>query len=361
MVMATAVSTGLVGDSLTVLDRSDPRVRSALWRIGWIVVTGSAGLGFALTVTLGALPLQACVAFALAMAAFVTADLGRRLLMANLRFWSLVVVDGVGLGVGLGFLGLVALSRELELTHLLLAVTLTQVTAVAIAVTMLPGHERGRPRSGWGAWRAVLGFGSWRAAQQFVRPTMLNAARWVVLVAAGAAAVGELEAARIFVAPAMLLVQGFGSYLFSSYAADRDQGARVLLGRADRAASVMLGSAVVVGAGAALLLPVLGDLVTAGRFDLNVAAVLGWACYAASCAAVLPYGSLAAVRGQQQLVFLVRVADSLLSLGLVAALVLLAGLDFGWTPWLLSAGSFAGGLWCRQVLLRPSAFAEARS
>jgi hypothetical protein len=123
----------------------------------------------------------------------------------------------------------------------------------------------------------------------------------------------------------------------------------------------MLGSAVVVGAGAALLLPVLGDLVTAGRFDLNVAAVLGWACYAASCAAVLPYGSLAAVRGQQQLVFLVRVADSLLSLGLVAALVLLAGLDFGWTPWLLSAGSFAGGLWCRQVLLRPSAFAEARS
>jgi len=351
MIMATAVSTGLVGDSLTVLDRRDPAIRAALGRLTLLVVGGASAIGFA--VTAGA-SLATALWFAAAIAAFVTADLCRRLLMAHLRFWHLVKVDGTALVAALLFLGSVRLVGDLRLDHFLAAITISQLTACVLAVANLPSSERYLPRGGTANWRAVVGFGAWRAMQQFVRPTMLNAARWLVLVAVGTAAVGELEGARVFVAPAMLLVQGIGSYLFASYAADKEAGLDRLRARADKAAIALLVGAVSVGVLAGLLRPLLADLLTAGAFELSLVAVLGWACYAASCAAVLPYGSLAAVRGRQRWVLVVRLVDSVLSLALVGVALFALGVSTSWVPWLLSVGSFAGGLLCRQLLLKPA-------
>jgi O-antigen/teichoic acid export membrane protein len=248
-----------------------------------------------------------------------------------------------------------SLAGPLTLDHFLAALAIGQVVAGLLTLTRLPSADRKLQLRGRGDWRAVMRYGSWRALQQFVRPTTLNGARWMVMILGGAAAVGELEAARVFVAPAMLLVQGFGSYLFSSYAADRAKGPRALLDRADRAAAIMLAGSAVVGVAAALLLPRLGGMLTAGRFELSLVATLGWACYAASCAAVLPYGSLAAVRGKQQWVLLIRVVDSVLALTLVAVALMAVGVGTHWMPWLLSIGSFVGGLLCRQVLLLPDA------
>jgi O-antigen/teichoic acid export membrane protein len=292
----------------------------------------------------------------MALTAFVAADLARRLLMANLRFWSLVVVDFTGFLAMAAVLGASYLAGPLGLNDFLAALAVQQTVAGLTGLRRLPKSERARPggahsdRRG-GSWLVVVKYGSWRAAQQFVRPTMLNGARFVVLLAAGAAAVGELEAARVFVAPAMLMVQGLGTYLFSSYAADRSDGNASLLRRADRSAAVMLVGAAVIGGAAAGLLPLLGDVLTAGKFDLSVIGILGWACYAASCAAVLPYGSLAAVIGKQQLVFTIRLLDSVISLALVALLLLVLNVDSQWMPWLLSTGSFLGGLLCRQLVL----------
>jgi O-antigen/teichoic acid export membrane protein len=353
IVMATALTTGLLGDSLTVLDRREPAIRIALLRIGCLLVVVMTITGLVLAAT--RFSLATAAVFALALAAFVCADLGRRLLMANLRFWSLVLVDAAGFVAMVAFLLASAVAGPLALEHFLGALAIGQVVAGLLSLTRLPADERTVLVRGRGDWRAVVGYGSWRALQQFVRPTMLNGARWVVLVVAGAAAVGELEAARVFVAPAMLLVQGFGSYLFSSYAADRSRGPRALLRRADRAAAIMLAGSVVVGVAAAFLLPLLGGLLTAGRFDITLVATLGWACYAASCAAVLPYGSLAAVQGRQQWVLLIRVVDSAVSLGLVVLLLVAADVEPSWMPWMLSLGSFLGGLLCRQLLLRPDA------
>ncbi|WP_152187760.1 lipopolysaccharide biosynthesis protein [Georgenia satyanarayanai] len=351
VVMATAVTTGLLGDSLTVLDRHDPGVRASLTRIGLLLVAVLAAAGFA--ASLPVLSAGTALVFALALTAFVLADLCRRLLMATLRFWSLVLVDAAGLVALLAFLAGFGLTGRLTLDHVLGALAVGQTVAGLLAVARLPAVERRLRLRGAGNWRAVVGYGSWRALQQFVRPTTLNLARSVVLVAAGTAAVGELEAARVVVAPAMLLVQGVGSYLFSSYAADRGQGSAALLTRADRAATVMLAGAVLVAASAAVLLPRLGPLVTADRFDISLLATLGWACYAASCAAVLPYGSLAAVQGRQQWVLLIRVVDSAVALGLVLLALRALGVAAEWMPWFLSVGSFVGGALCRQLLLRP--------
>ncbi len=201
--------------------------------------------------------------------------------------------------------------------------------------------------------KAVVSFGSWRAVQQFVRPTTLNLMRWLVLITAGQVAVGQLEAARIFVAPAMLFVQGVGAYLFSSYAAGRDEPLSLLLRRADRGAAVLLAGCCAIAPMAALAVPLLGSVLTDNRYELDTFAVLGWAVYAASCAVVLPYGSLAAVRGDQAKVFGLRVVDSLLGLTATAIALLWLGVPTAAAPWLLSAGSVAAGIICRQRLLVP--------
>lgn len=350
-VMATAVSTGLVGDSLTVLDRHDPSVRQALLRIGGLVIVVCSVGGAALAIAAGGLAAPTAALFGVATAAFMAADLLRRTLMANLRFWHLVAVDLASLCASMTVLLVCAVVGDLGLGSFLGALATGQTVACLVALRSLPPGERRLPPRAPVAVRAVAAFGTWRAVQQFVRPTTLNLARWLVLLAAGRAAVGELEAARVFVAPAMLLVQGLGSYLFSTYAAGHDKPTALLLRRADRAAAVMLGGALAVSVIAALSASAFGTVITGGGYDLSTIAVLGWGVYAASCAAVLPYGSLAAVRGAPGTVLGLRVADSCLGLGVTAVALLALGGTTGVTPWLLSIGSFVGGLLCRQLLV----------
>jgi O-antigen/teichoic acid export membrane protein len=358
IVMATAVSTGLVGDTLTVLDRHDPVLRSALARTAGVVLAATVATAVLGGRVLGLTVLEA-LAFGLATGAFMAADLARRLLMAVLRFWRLVLVDGLALVATMAVVAVGAATGTVGLATILLALAAGQGTATLVAVLGLPAAERTPPRRRHGGVRSVVAFGGWRSVQQFVRPTTLNATRWLVLASAGAAAVGTLEAARLFVAPAMLLVQGIGSYLFASYAADRAAPPGRLLRRADRAAFVMLAGATGATAAAAVAVPVLGSLV-APDYRLSTVAVVGWGVYAASCAAVLPYGSLAAVRGRQAAVLGLRVADSALSLAVVGLALLVLDVPAAVTPWLLAAGSFAGGALCRRVLLVPLVTSPSR-
>jgi O-antigen/teichoic acid export membrane protein len=352
IVIATAVSSGLIGDSLTVLDRHDPDIRSALVWMGVATVGVATVAALVLGSVLGTLPPSTAALFAGATAAFMTADLLRRSLMACQRYWRLVVVDSVAFAAAMGFL-LSLSGADLTLNHFLAALWIGQVVACLVAWWSLPRPERAVPARQWGDVRAVVSFGSWRAVQQFVRPTTLNLMRWLVLITAGQVAVGQLEAARIFVAPAMLFVQGVGAYLFSSYAAGRDEPLSALLRRADRGAVALLAGCCAIAPVAALAVPVLGPGLTNDRFELATLAVLGWAAYAASCAVVLPYGSLAAVRGDQAKVFGLRLVDSLIGLGASAVALLWLGLPADAAPWLLSAGSVAAGVICRQRLLVP--------
>jgi O-antigen/teichoic acid export membrane protein len=353
MVLATAVCSGLVGDSLTVLDRHRPDIRAGL-HVGAVAVSAVAALlGGVLALATDLVPAWVAPLLGLATAAFILEDTLRRLLMATGRFWSLTLVDGSALVLGLGVLAAAATSGPLTLTSFVLAVLVGQTGAAVVAWGLLPTAER--PRGPWRrpALTEVAAFGSWRALAQTIRPAMLTLLRLVVIGAAGAAAYGPLEVARVYTAPTLVLVAGMGSFLLPHFVALRPQGAAAGLRSADRAAlGLTLGVAgicVVALAG----LPWLGPLLTGGGYAVPVAAVAGWSVYAAASATLLPYSSLASVHGRQRQVLLLR---SLEFTSLLAVLVLLlAGGDGGatWTPLALALGPLLTAVAVRQWVLAP--------
>ena len=189
-----------------------------------------------------------------------------------------------------------------------------QAIGVIVAIVIMPRAERWLTGMRRAAWRKVFGYGSWRAVQQLVRPALLASVRVVCLVGLGLAATGQLEAARIYVAPAMLVVGGVSAFLFATYANRRSTPLEKLIRMADRSVIGLVAAITLFGVVAVLALPWLGPLLTDGEYALQIPAVIGWVAFAASVAAVTPYGSLAAVRGRQAAVLSWRVADSVVSL-----------------------------------------------
>lgn len=353
LVLAAALSTGLIGDSLTILDRQSAPIRSGLQR--WLVVTGLAcGMAAAVVAYLTHLltPTDSAL-FGVTLAVFLVEDVLRRLLMATMRFWSLVAVDAAGMVTSLATLAVYALLGQITLESLLLALCLGQVVATAVAVLLLPTAERTLAPWGPAAMATVGRFGVWRGAQQGVRPTMLLVARVLIVGAVGTFAFGQLEATRVFMAPAMLMVQGVGSYLISSYARLHTTSMTSLIRRADHACVAMFVLSLGMGAVACGLASPLGSMLTAGKYPLGAVPVFGWAVYAASTAAALPFASLAAIRGRHALIFAVRAGDSILSIGCLILLIVVLGAPIAWAPYALAIGALAGALYTRFVVLEP--------
>lgn len=352
IILATALCSGFVGDSLTVLDRTAEDVRGGLqaWLVTIALVSGAACAVVSWAV--GFVSVGAAVAFGTATSLFLVEDTLRRLLMATLDFWRIVVVDLSGLVASVVTLAtLWVTADDVTLGHLLVALAIGQAAATIVAVGLIPRHERRLASFRRAAMRPVASYGAWRAVQQAVRPSLLASVRLVCLLVVSTAAVGALEAARIYMAPAMLAVGGLSSFLFASYADRSDATLADLLRTADRSVVTLLVGIVVFGIAAVALIPLLGPLLTDGRYDLSVTAVVGWAVYSGSVAAVTPYAQLAAVRGRQPPVLATRVADSVLSLVLVYLVVVVSD-STRWAPFALAIGSLLGGLAIRQVLLR---------
>ena len=352
IVLATGIMTGFVGDSLTVLDRGDGGIRAGLqvWCLTIAAITLVCGAVVGLRS--GAIGTTAALLFGAALAAWVIEDTVRRLLMANLRFWSVVAVDLSHLAVAVAVLGAAAvLHGRLVLEDFLLALILGQLSAIVVGLGLAPATERRLASWRSPALGAVARFGFWRGTQQGIRPATLTVARLLVVVVAGKAAVGQLEAARVYMAPALLVVQGVGSFLLASYAASRQESIRRAVRRADKAAIVLVGASLAIGAVATLSVRWAGSLITGDAYDIDPVAVAGWATFSASVAAVMPYASLAAVRGRQILVVLLRLADAALSIGTVAVALWALDLDPAVTPFGIAAGAFAGALLQRRAAL----------
>ncbi len=353
MITTTALCNGMVGDSLTVMERGRPKIRSALQ--SWCLITsvGTGVITAALFAWGGLLDGREAFWFALANATFLVESMLRRLLMAVMRFWSLVVVDLAGLVGSLVLLaGWRATGPPLTLESLLIALVVGQVVGLAVAVVALPADERWLAPWRPSAMREVAAFGSWRAIQQCIRPSMLTLGRVIVTAAVGTFAFGQMEAGRVYMSPALLVVQGLGSYLFSSYAQTKSHRWAPLVRRADRSSLVMMSMTMVIGVIGTLLVPVFGHLITGPTFHMLPVAVFGWAVYAASSAAVMPYASLAAVRGRQRLVVLLRTADSVATLGLLAFFMFPLDAHASAAPYLLAVGSFVDAVVIRWFILR---------
>lgn len=352
LVLATAVCSGLVGDSLTVLDRHEPRVRAGLHSWTALVSIGAGAVGLAGALLSGALPLWAGLLLGPAAAVFIVEDLLRRLLMATGRFWSIPVVDGTGLLLSLGVLLWSAAAGGLALGTFVVAVLVGQTGALAVAWWRLPPGER--PAGPWRrpAWRVVASFGVWRAAAQTIRPALLTALRLIVVAGVGAAAYGPLEAARVLTAPTLVLVAGLGSFLLPHFVAMRERPAAEALRTADRVAVGLAAAVAVIGVLTCLALPVLGPWLSGGAYPIAIGAVAGWSAYAVSVALLLPYSALATVHRRHRRVLALRSLE-LVSLTLV--LVLVQVVDGGelWTPLALATGPVLVAVAVRAGVLRP--------
>jgi len=104
-------------------------------------------------------------------------------------------------------------------------------------------------------------------------------------------------------------------------------------------------------------LPTAGPLLLGSLPEL--AAVAGWLTYTAAVSAATPYGVLAAVRSNPSRIFLIRSADTVVSLGAVVLVVHLTA-NAALAPLAAAFGAALGGLAIRQILLVPLRTTEAK-
>lgn len=351
IVLTTALASGMVGDSLVILDRGDPKIRGALQAWAALLLGASSAIaGIAMALTLLS-PAEALL-FAGALAAFQCEELIRRLHMGLMQFWRIVIVDAVAVGTALAIIALVVLTDEATIGSFFLALLVGQLAGIGVGIGLLPRHERRWAPIRGSAFTRVGAFGSWRGAQVAVPQLMLTSARALVALFAGSAMLGLVEGARLLVAPIQLTIQGIGSYLLSTYVRDKQLGVTALNRRAARTSWGMMGAALAVGVLPIACAESLGPLVVGSGVPISRLAVAGWVVYIVGAASFAPFANLAAVAGHQRRAFLSRFVDTSVTLGFLTVL-LAAGVSAAWMPFVLAAGLFLGGALVRAVVLAP--------
>jgi O-antigen/teichoic acid export membrane protein len=355
LVLATAITSGFVGDSMTVFDRHEHSVRAALQN--WLLLISAlcAAACFLVTWATGFVDFRAALAFGGATFVFLIEDALRRLLMATLMFWRIAAIDTTSLLAMVVFL---VFAPTVTLGWLFLALTVGQLSAIAVGICVLPERERWLARPFPAQHWAVAAYGSLRSLQLIVGPSEMALMRVTVIGIVGIAAAGELEAARIYTAPAMLAINGLGAFMFASYAIAKAQPMHTTLRSADRDALALVLIIVVFSICAVVAIPLMGPLITG--HDISALTVVGWLVYTLCVAASTPYGALTAVLGMQATVLVVRVAGSMLSLALAAALAYVVG-SIEWVPFGLAIGLFASSLTIRRYVLRPKRHLDRRA
>ncbi len=355
LVWATGIISGFVGDSTMVLDRHEPAVRAALQN--WLLLISAlcAAACFLAPLATGFVDFRAALAFGGATFVFLIEIALRILLMATLMFWRMTAMDTTSLLV---MLTVLAFAPTVTLAWLFLALMVGQLSAVAVGICLLPAEERWLARPFPAQYRAVAAYGLWRGLQQAVQPSVLALMRVTVIGAVGLAAAGGLEAARIYTAPAMLVLVGLGGFLFANYAISRAQPMHAAVRSADKEAFALMLITVVFGILAVVAIRPVGALITG--HNISAFTVVGWLVYTLSVAAATPYSLLAAARGMQAAVLVALVASAILSLTLVAALAY--GLrSVEWVPFGLAIGPLAIAPAIRQYTLRSKPHSDQRS
>jgi O-antigen/teichoic acid export membrane protein len=346
LVSATALYTGYVGDSLAVLDRHDGLTRSALAAsaLSALTLCFAIGVGSVLVVRHG--DWVSGLVYAAMLVAWLVEETFRRLLIARLEFWKLVVNDlAYLLGTVLSLGAWAVTSRTVTLAMLFAAMGVGAITAVVVGVAQVPPRELRRLGPGWRGVAEVASFAGWRSLQAALRPVALLLSRLLVANLVSLAAVGLLEAGRLVVAPLQVIINGAGSFLLAGFAAG-ERGGGSTRPLADRAASLLVAVTVVGGAVMALFASPLGKLMTSAEVEPLL--LLGWVAYLGVWAAGLPYVTEVVARRLSRAVFVTRLVDSVAGLGLVAV-ALWAGMPLRTVPWLMALGGMYS-FWRLRVL-----------
>jgi O-antigen/teichoic acid export membrane protein len=174
----------------------------------------------------------------------------------------------------------------------------------------------------------------------------------LVAVVASRAALGGLEAARLLVAPAILLVGGVGTFLLPTLTVlDKRDPADVE--RRVRSLCALLGAGTAaVGLVAVVFARPLGHALTGGHIAVRPLGVAAWAAFATTFATTMPWDGLGAVRRAARQVFLVRVVEGVAALALAAILLVPLDLPVEVAPFGLSAAGLLALFVLRRVTTR---------
>ena len=218
VIVATAVVTGLIGDSLVVLERSQRAIRAGLQAM-LLITSAVLAAGAFLTAWLTGFSdaLEAAI-FAVALAAFAVEEIVRRLLIAHMSFVRTAATDISGFIVALAIILAVNATGTLSLGVFLAGIAAGQIVATVIGWLLVPRSDRHLVGLRGAAIAPVWRYGMWRGLQQVLRPSLFTVLRLLVLAGAGLTAVGLLEAARTYTSPLILVIGGLSSFLFVRFA-----------------------------------------------------------------------------------------------------------------------------------------------
>ncbi|RFS84685.1 hypothetical protein D0T12_14185 [Actinomadura spongiicola] len=347
------MQTSWVGDTLTVFDRFDPRVRGALL----LSVAGTVGAGAAAGAVVAAsmrlAGLRTIGLFTLLVALWLLNETGRRIFTARMEFWRLAVNDTCYLVVTLATLGAVlGLGSAATVELLLAAMCAGCVASIVLSRLCLPRREyRLAPLRGT-ALREVTEFAVWRSVQAGLRPGSLLLARVLIAAFASTAVLAGIEAARLLLAPALTVVNGVGGFLLPKFAEAERAGRPMRARRAVRVCAPMALVALLMSVAGILLVDWLGPVVTGGEFRIDRVAVVGWGVYAVCFACTLPFASLATARKLSRSVFLVRGVESAGGLVVLLALMIIDPGHAALAPYCLGAGGLVSAVLLWRMLRR---------
>jgi O-antigen/teichoic acid export membrane protein len=315
------------------------------------VATGLGALTAVVTVAALGLGAATAGAFALALVAWVWEEFGRRLLVTRLEFWKLAANDLCYAGVTMGVVAVLAFGlHNLTLTTLLLAMAVGSTASFVLAVVQLPRAEFARPSPTKAAVRRLNQFAAWRALQTTIRPLSMSVIRIAVAAVATAAALGQLEGARILATPMTTLISGAATFLLPKMAAEErgeSGGERLPVVKW----SLLLGGAsLAVGLVCTLLVPVLAPLLLGDKVQVDQLAALFWALFAAAFGLGIPLGNALVARQQARLTFWIRAVDAIVGVGL--ATLLAWAVTPSWAPLGLTVGALFGAYLCWYSLRR---------
>ncbi|HEX4224617.1 MAG TPA: oligosaccharide flippase family protein [Pseudonocardiaceae bacterium] len=332
---ATALYTGYVGDSLAVLDRHDRDTRATLVASAITLFTLAFVVAFCTVEALLHSPAAALV-YAVMTVLWLFEETFRRILIARLEFWKLVANDSSYNTIALVIVGVMLVTgHRVTLGWIFAAMAAGAATAVAIGIVQVPRAERTNLRPGWAAMRAVATFAAWRSLHAALRPTALLLSKALVISLISLTASGVLESGRLVVAPLQVIINGAGSFLLAGFAA----GERGKAARNNRMARyavwLLLATTVICGSVLALFAGPAGRIMTG--HPVAPLLVFGWTAYLAVWAVGLPYISEVVARKHSRTVFIARLIDSVLGLGLAAIAIKLSD-SVTVVPWLMALG-----------------------